>query len=473
MEKVGRYQIREAIGEGAMAKVFKAYDPDINRDLAIKVLKSQLRGDSEYHLRFLREAKGAGVLSHPNIVTVFDVGDDGGHPYIAMELIEGPTLSDLVGGSNKQLPVKTVVEIGIQLVRALDYAHKKGIVHRDVKPGNIMMIRDSTTIKVADFGICRIDNSDATQATQVGNVLGTPNFMSPEQVLGEKVDSRSDLFSAGVVLYQVKTGHLPIDGEMLIHHAYKDIKPEAVSIDELVPVLPQHLCRIVDPPPKNRPNDSVASRVVVIISLGGVSLSSLLVASRKAVIDMRTLNRISRLSARPPIHNSASSRRSRSRTRDFETRTVPGCMSRPAATWAAARPSTATPQNAHVSQLLCVGTAIVPMSTTRPDGSEMSYARPLARITIRSKPAKIPVVPDAATIGDDSVIERAVTAPVVASSSINALIVPPAPVIGVAPFARVYTVPSRRLLTSPSATRPIVVGVRVSRSNRAVAPSPV
>ncbi len=254
MEKVGRYQIREAIGEGAMAKVFKAYDPDINRDLAIKVLKSQLRGDSEYHLRFLREAKGAGVLSHPNIVTVFDVGDDGGHPYIAMELIEGPTLSDLVGGSNKQLPVKTVVEIGIQLVRALDYAHKKGIVHRDVKPGNIMMIRDSTTIKVADFGICRIDSSDATQATQVGNVLGTPNFMSPEQVLGEKVDSRSDLFSAGVVLYQLLTNHLPFEGETLISVAYKITKTEPPSLDKLRPDIPLALRRIVDRSLKKQPD---------------------------------------------------------------------------------------------------------------------------------------------------------------------------------------------------------------------------
>ena len=215
MERVGRYQIRAGIGEGAMAKVYRAYDPDIDRELAIKVLKAQLRGDSEYHVRFLREAKGAGVLSHPNIVTVFDVGDDSGHPYIAVELIEGPTLSDLVEGK-KPLPVMDVIEIGIQLVRALDYAHKKGIVHRDVKPGNIMMLKDTVTIKVADFGICRIDNSDATQATQVGNVLGTPNFMSPEQVLGEKVDSRSDLFSAGVVLYQLLTGHLPFDGETLI-----------------------------------------------------------------------------------------------------------------------------------------------------------------------------------------------------------------------------------------------------------------
>jgi serine/threonine-protein kinase len=108
------------------------------------------------------------------------------------------------------LPVKSIVEIGIQLTQALDYAHRKGIVHRDVKPGNIMMLNDTNTVKVADFGICRIDNSDVTQATQVGNVLGTPNYMSPEQVLGEKVDSRSDLFSAGVVLYQLLTGHLPL-----------------------------------------------------------------------------------------------------------------------------------------------------------------------------------------------------------------------------------------------------------------------
>ncbi len=252
MEKVGRYQVRELIGEGAMAKVFKAYDPDIDRELAIKFLKSQLRGDSEYHTRFLREAKGAGVLSHPNIVTVFDVGDEGGHPYIAMELIEGPTLGDLTQGQ-KPLPVRTVIEIGIQLVKALDYAHKKGIVHRDVKPGNIMMIRDTTTIKVADFGICRIDNSEATQATQVGNVLGTPNYMSPEQVLGEKVDSRSDLFSAGVVLYQLLTGHLPFDGETLISVAYKITKTEPPSLDKLRPDVPLALRRIVDRALKKQP----------------------------------------------------------------------------------------------------------------------------------------------------------------------------------------------------------------------------
>ncbi len=244
------------IGEGAMARVYRAYDPDINRTLAIKLLKSQLRLDTEYHNRFLREAKGAGVLSHPNIVTVFDVGEDRDHPYIAMEFVEGQTLAEVLG-EKKQLPTRAIVEIGIQLCRALDYAHKKGIVHRDVKPGNVMLVRDSTTIKVADFGICRIDGGDAgdaTQQTQIGNVLGTPHYMSPEQVLGEKVDSRSDLFSVGVVLYQLLTGHVPFEGDTLISVAYKITKSEPPSLDKLQPELPLKLRRIVERALRKQPD---------------------------------------------------------------------------------------------------------------------------------------------------------------------------------------------------------------------------
>ncbi|MEO8305549.1 MAG: protein kinase, partial [Betaproteobacteria bacterium] len=133
MQEVGRYQIDEMSGEGAMARVYKAYDPKIDRTLAIKALKSHLLADDEYRARFLREAKGAGILSHPNIVTVFDVGEEDRQPYIAMEWVDGPTLSDLLKNGKKFTP-RQIVEIGIQLTRALDYAHKKGIVHRDVKP---------------------------------------------------------------------------------------------------------------------------------------------------------------------------------------------------------------------------------------------------------------------------------------------------------------------------------------------------
>ncbi|MEO5701252.1 MAG: protein kinase [Casimicrobiaceae bacterium] len=270
VERLGRYQIRELVGEGAMATVYKAYDPEINRTIAVKLLKSQLREDNEYHARFLREAKGAGVLSHPNIVTVYDVGEDHNHPYIAMELVDGPTLADYLR-ERKTLGTGEIVQIGIELTRALDYAHRKGIVHRDVKPGNIMLSGDRHTVKVADFGICRIDDSDATQQTQIGNVLGTPHYMSPEQVLGQKVDARSDLFSAGVVLYQLLTGTLPFEGDTLISVAYKITKAEAAPIDKVRPDLPHSLRRVIERALRKQPDKRFQSGEEFAKALEGIA----------------------------------------------------------------------------------------------------------------------------------------------------------------------------------------------------------
>jgi len=270
MEHLGRYEIVEVIGEGAMARVYKAHDPDIDRTVAIKLLKSQLRDDWEYRTRFLREAKGAGVLSHPNIVTVYDVGEQEGHPYMAMEYVEGATLADVIR-DKKQLAPATVVQIGIQLAKALDYAHARGIIHRDVKPGNIMLLRDGVTIKVADFGICRIDDSEATQATQVGNVLGTPHYMSPEQVQGEKADARSDLFSAGVVLYQLLASTLPFEGDTLITVAYKITKTEPTPLDKLRPDLPLSLRRIIDRALRKQPEKRFQNGADLAQALSGVA----------------------------------------------------------------------------------------------------------------------------------------------------------------------------------------------------------
>ena len=255
MEKLGRYQIREMIGEGAMASVYQAYDPEIDRTLAIKVLKPHLARVEQYRARFLREARAAGVLSHPNIVTIFDVGVEGDVPYIAMELIDGMTLADLIR-SGREFSVDEVVAIGIELTRALDFAHRKGIVHRDVKPGNMMMIEDRGTLKVTDFGICQVDSGDGTeltQATRVGDVVGTPNYMSPEQVAGGKVDARSDLFSVGVVLYRLITGVLPFEGDSVVTVAYKIAQADAPAVEKLRADVPLSLRRAIDRALKKAP----------------------------------------------------------------------------------------------------------------------------------------------------------------------------------------------------------------------------
>lgn len=246
VRQVGRYLIQERLGRGGMATVFKAHDPSIGRDLAIKFLHATLCEDEEYRGRFLREARAAGGLSHPNIVTVHDVGEIEGRPYMAMELLHGESLADMMD-SGRPLPVRDVVIMGIQLARALDYAHAHGIVHRDIKPGNIVRLKGTNTIKVTDFGIAHMESTGTgEQRTRVGDVLGTPQYMSPEQTQGEKLDGRSDLFSAGIVLYQMLTGQRPFQGDSLVALAMKIAKEDPPPIDKLRPDTPPALRRIVE-----------------------------------------------------------------------------------------------------------------------------------------------------------------------------------------------------------------------------------
>ncbi|MCG8017850.1 MAG: protein kinase [Candidatus Thiodiazotropha sp. 'RUGA'] len=244
-ESIGRFQLVEEVGEGAMSIVYKAFDPEINRPLAIKLLRGECAVDPEYRYRFLQEAKAAGKLTHPNIVTIFDVGEVEQGPYIAMEFLEGQTLEEIMDGE-QEITTRDVVIYGIQLAEALDYSHARGIVHRDVKPGNIISPGYGHSLRITDFGIARIDAPNKEHKTRIGSVLGTPQYMSPEQVEGQQVDGRSDLFSLGVILYQLLTGVKPFVSETLTSLLMKIVQEEPAPIDIKKTDIPQSLKAIVE-----------------------------------------------------------------------------------------------------------------------------------------------------------------------------------------------------------------------------------
>jgi serine/threonine-protein kinase len=212
---LGRYQVEKELGKGAMGVVYLGKDPKIGRQVAIKTmaLSQEFEAEelAEVKDRFFREAETAGRLSHPNIVTIYDTGEEHDLCYIAMELLKGGDLVPYAKGGNL-LPVDKVVSIVARAADALGYAHRQGVVHRDIKPANMMYHLETDTLKLADFGIARLTDSSKTKT---GMVLGTPSYMSPEQLAGKKIEGRSDLFSLGVSLYQLLCGQLPFQGESM------------------------------------------------------------------------------------------------------------------------------------------------------------------------------------------------------------------------------------------------------------------
>jgi serine/threonine-protein kinase len=244
IERIGRYEVECLAGEGATAMVYRARDPEIGRTVAIKVLKQEAFVDQDYLNRFQREAQSAGAISHPNIVTIYDVGKIDDVPYITMEFLDESSLKELLAGGTK-LPLKSVVRIAIQLASALDYAHHRGVIHRDVKPANILLIGGGETVKLTDFGIARKQGGGDLQRTEVGLVMGTPQYMSPEQVAGHTVDGRSDLFSLGSILYELLTGCRPFDDDNVARLMLQIMEQEPEPIATKAPGVPAGVQRIV------------------------------------------------------------------------------------------------------------------------------------------------------------------------------------------------------------------------------------
>jgi serine/threonine-protein kinase len=242
---LGRYQVEKELGKGAMGVVYLGRDPKIGRVVAIKTmaLSQEFPPDelTEVKERFFREAETAGRLNHPNIVTIYDAGEEHDLAYIAMEFLKGKDLAPYTKPDNL-LPLTRMLSIGARVAEALAYAHRQNVVHRDIKPANIMWEPDSDTVKVTDFGIARITDSSKTRT---GMVLGTPSYMSPEQLAGKKIEGHSDLYSLGVMLYQLACGKLPFEGDSMAQLMYKIANEPPANILRLRPGLPPCVIQVI------------------------------------------------------------------------------------------------------------------------------------------------------------------------------------------------------------------------------------
>ncbi|MGW0879203.1 protein kinase domain-containing protein [Streptomyces sp. NPDC002671] len=257
----GRYQLRDLLGEGGMASVHLAYDAVLDRQVAIKTLHTELGREQAFRERFRREAQAVAKLTHTNIVSVFDTGEDelGGMttPYIVMEYVEGRPLGSVLEDDIRQygaMPADKALKITADVLAALEISHEMGLVHRDIKPGNVMMTKRGV-VKVMDFGIARAMQSGVTSMTQTGMVVGTPQYLSPEQALGRGVDARSDLYSVGIMLFQLVTGRLPFDADSPLAIAYAHVQEEPVAPSSVNRSLPPAVDALVARALKKNPNE--------------------------------------------------------------------------------------------------------------------------------------------------------------------------------------------------------------------------
>ena len=236
----GRYRILRKLGTGGMANVYLAEDQELGRRVAIKILNERHAGDEQFIERFRREAKNAAGLSHPNIVSIYDRGEAEGTYYISMEYLEGRSLKELILARGPA-PISVAIDYARQILAALRVAHRQGLVHRDIKPHNVVVDADGR-LKVTDFGIAR---SGASQMTEVGSIIGTAQYLSPEQARGSPVDQRSDVYSVGIVLYEMLTGTVPFTGDTPLEIAMKHLSEVPVPPSELRDDVPDDLDLVV------------------------------------------------------------------------------------------------------------------------------------------------------------------------------------------------------------------------------------
>ena len=272
IEKLGRYDIVREIGKGAMGVVYEGRDPNLDRVVAIKTIRVQTltpEAAIEYEGRFRTEARSAARLHHPNIVSVFDSGQDGGIAYLVMEYIQGEDLKQHLE-CGARFSVRSSIVMVHELLMALDHAHRQNVVHRDIKPANMLM-EVSGRIKLTDFGVARIQEPDETNLTQVGGAVGTPKYMSPEQARGLRGDSRSDLFSAAVVLYELLTGTLPFTGENQFIVIHQIVSHEAKPPSSLNPEVPVEMDEVLARAMSKNPDERYATARDFALALRGVA----------------------------------------------------------------------------------------------------------------------------------------------------------------------------------------------------------
>ncbi|MBS0437220.1 MAG: serine/threonine protein kinase [Proteobacteria bacterium] len=302
---LGRYRIESEIGRGSMGAVYLGRDPQIGRQVAIKTLAlgREFGADKlvEARERFFREAETAGRLQHPDIVTIFDAGEAGELAWIAMEYVKGGDLQRFTV-PGRLLPVPQALEIVARVAEALSYAHSRGVVHRDIKPANVMVDTEGSSVKVMDFGVARVDDASRTRT---GIVLGTPSFMSPEQMSGRRTDGRSDLYSLGVMLFQLLTGTLPFEGGSMAELMRRIVNEPAPDVRALRPELPQALADVVALALEKRPEVRYADGVQMAQDLRAVAAAMLAPAPPQAVQE-DAFEKTVTFARIEPRHNSAS-----------------------------------------------------------------------------------------------------------------------------------------------------------------------